>query len=382
MTTLPAHPRAVNAPRRSVEPSVSLRVRPGLVAFYDIPVAFAIAIGAVLTLWGGENLLKFRDWMLPHVGRFMGLAVGVLALLALTRLLRERWVHGPLTRDRVWAVFGRHLGWRVMLRTLRLVIALEIVLLIYTTIKQRFTWLNPGLHDELLIQIERWAHLGWNPAWSLAEWGWPTWTLIVLDYAYVVWFPFKFFILTYAITMANRAKRDRFLFAYLGMWPVAVLLGLMIPSAGPFFVEQGAIFPAGTTPVSEGGGVAMFYAAKLQALLQVHYLIDLQPGQSGVLIYGYGLMAMPSLHVTAVVLYALFGWGEGRIFRGFTLAFAGMIFLGSLLSGWHYAIDGYAGAAIAATLWFGGGVLQKWLTRRGFDAQTARSLRDPSLGAA
>ena len=38
--------------------------------------------------------------------------------------------------------------------------------------------------------------------------------------------------------------------------------------------------------------------------------------------------------------------------------------LGSLLTGWHYAIDGYVGFAIAAGLWYGVGWLQKWHQQR------------------
>jgi len=120
------------------------------------------------------------------------------------------------------------------------------------------------------------------------------------------------------------------------------------PSAGPFFVDETGLFPAG----------GMRQAAGIQIQLHIHYLIDLQPGQSGSFVYGWGLMALPSLHVAAVTLYALFAWGEGRFMRWLTILFAVCIFLGSLLSGWHYAIDGYAGALIAAALWYGVGWAQ------------------------
>ena len=50
------------------------------------------------------------------------------------------------------------------------------------------------------------------------------------------------------------------------------------------------------------------------------------------------------------VLYVIFMWNEKPIWRWGSIIYAVLIFLGSLYSGWHYAIDGYAGALIAITV--------------------------------
>ena len=42
------------------------------------------------------------------------------------------------------------------------------------------------------------------------------------------------------------------------------------------------------------------------------------------------------------------------------LSFAALIFVGSIHLGWHYAIDGYAGAAVALFGWWAAGRLVRW----------------------
>jgi hypothetical protein len=51
------------------------------------------------------------------------------------------------------------------------------------------------------------------------------------------------------------------------------------------------------------------------------------------------------------VLFALIGWQLGKV-PGIILAcYALIVQVGSVLMGWHYAIDGYAGALGAVLAW-------------------------------
>ena len=62
----------------------------------------------------------------------------------------------------------------------------------------------------------------------------------------------------------------------------------------------------------------------------------------------FGVAAFPSLHVafeTLVLLWMRRLWRYGEVIFGvFTL----IIFVGSIITGWHYLIDGLAGALLAA----------------------------------
>jgi membrane-associated phospholipid phosphatase len=77
-----------------------------------------------------------------------------------------------------------------------------------------------------------------------------------------------------------------------------------------------------------------------------------------------GISAMPSLHVASSVLLALYGFRVSRAHGWCLTAFALMIFLGSIHLGWHYAVDGYLGAAVAFGSWAIAIRLQQWQSRR------------------
>jgi membrane-associated phospholipid phosphatase len=70
-----------------------------------------------------------------------------------------------------------------------------------------------------------------------------------------------------------------------------------------------------------------------------------------------GISAMPSLHVGLAVLFALVAGQRSRWLAGFLWCYAGLIQVGSIVLGWHYAVDGYAGALIACAVWVAAGRL-------------------------
>jgi len=66
-----------------------------------------------------------------------------------------------------------------------------------------------------------------------------------------------------------------------------------------------------------------------------------------------GVSAMPSMHVATTILFILLGFASGKRWLGWALvAFSASIFLGSIALAWHYAVDGYLGAAIALACWW------------------------------
>jgi membrane-associated phospholipid phosphatase len=78
-----------------------------------------------------------------------------------------------------------------------------------------------------------------------------------------------------------------------------------------------------------------------------------------------GISAMPSMHVGTSVLFAILGFSAGKKWLGYLMsAFAFLIFIGSIHLGWHYAIDGYAGAAIAVVCWWVSGKIVDWDRRK------------------
>ena len=64
-----------------------------------------------------------------------------------------------------------------------------------------------------------------------------------------------------------------------------------------------------------------------------------------------GISAMPSMHVATSVLIAFYAATHARWAGWFCWIFAALIMIGSVHLGWHYAVDGYFGAAIAWMAW-------------------------------
>jgi len=216
-------------------------------------------------------------------------------------------------------------------------VSVEIIITIYTTLKQAIPLINNSIYDIQLIAIEKWIHLGFNPAWELANSN-PShlWTK-TLDINYYLWFLVKPLFFAYFLTHRNQCKRDHFISTYLGVLIIFVLIGIAIPSHGPCYVDP-EFFPVENMKISQH---------VQDKLLEAYYNLEkITLVNNGSMTYGMGIMALPSLHVAVCILYIYFFWSEGLLWRWGTIIFTLMIFLGSLYSGWHYAIDGYVGGLI------------------------------------
>jgi hypothetical protein len=319
--------------KRAATPNRSTWVKP-----YDYVLVGSIAWALLLWAVTGIPLTPIRPWMLPKcllTGWFLGAAI---ILIAVTRFGLQVARTKRLHKRRLRAWWARHFGARSIVAGVRYVITLTIVMTVYSSVKQAIPFINPTLTDQTLIAIERAVHLGWNPAWALQEVQWPTWWLLFLDNAYYAWFTVMPLVGGYFLVHRNRRKKYHFLSAFMAIWLVGVAWGLLFPSHGPCYVDSGNFPPAG-----------MIMSRGTQVWLWDNYtaLSEITMYGLGNLVYGCGLMALPSLHVTVVCLFAVFLWNEGPWLRWGSIAFALVIFIGSVQSGWHYAIDGYLGLLIA-----------------------------------
>jgi hypothetical protein len=161
--------------------------------------------------------------------------------------------------------------------------------------------------------------------------------------------------------------RQRFLLGFTLTWFLGTcVLGTIFSSVGPCF--YGKLIP-GSNPyvplmawLDTANGSYPIWSLNVMDELWRNYLT----GNGAV----NGISAMPSMHVGTSVLFALLGFASGKRWIGwFISTFAFLIFVGSIHLGWHYAIDGYAGAAVAAFGWWAAGRLVRWDRRsRGIPA--------------
>jgi hypothetical protein len=206
--------------------------------------------------------------------------------------------------------------------------------------------IKPFSWDETFMGLDRWLHFGHDP-WVLLQ---PFMGFDLVTYAVNMAYNFWFVVLVACFFWQGFAGTDsplrqRFLVSYFLTWLVGTcVLGTIFSSAGPcfygFVVHGENPYAALMTYLHEANGVYPIWAVPTQDMLW----------QSNLAGHGEieGVSAMPSMHVGIAVLLAILGFASGKRWLGWSLAgFAGVIFVGSILLGWHYAVDGYLGAATA-----------------------------------
>jgi PAP2 superfamily len=224
----------------------------------------------------------------------------------------------------------------------------------FIAVKKSIPTLYPFAWDQTFMQWDRALHFGALPHEWLAPLMSSPEALYAINAAYNLWFVLLlgcFF--WFGFSRQDSLLRQRYILAYITTWALGtLLLGTIFASAGPCYY---GFVVAGDN----------HYAGLLSSLQQAHtqYTIWAVPTQETLWLShqrGYGdvegISAMPSMHVGTSVLFMLLARATGqRWFIWFTTVFALTIFIGSIVLGWHYAIDGYAGAAIAIVCWWASG---------------------------
>lgn len=334
-------PASAVASREVARSSVRSRTRSTAtwVCRYDYVLVGSVALTLLLWAVTGIPLTPLRPWIPQTLRNNALLMVVCLTLLAGAHLVRHVAHYRRVQRRSVFSIAARYLGRTTLFHTARYIIFLSLVLTVYSSIKQAIPLINPARWDARLISFETWLHGGWNPAWELSHVAWPAWWLILLDYAYYLWFPVMPLVGALFLAHRDRNRREHYLAAFMLLWVGAVLISLFVPSHGPCYVDHGRFPPH-----------EMVMCRVTQDWLWQNYvaLEEISLLGNGGMVFGCGLVALPSLHVAICCLYAIFLWREHKLLRWLAVGYAALIFLGSVQSGWHYAIDGYAGLLLAA----------------------------------
>jgi len=220
----------------------------------------------------------------------------------------------------------------------------------FLAIKKAIPLANPFAWDESFMQLDRALHFGWLPHEILA----PLFQYPVATFAINVVYNWWFLVLIACLFWQGFARNDsalrqQYLLSYLLTWFLGTLvLGTLLSSAGPCFY---GFVVGGTNPyaplmdyLKTANGVYPIWAVPTQDILW----------QSHVAGFGEieGVSAMPSMHVATTILFFLLAFAAGKRRLGWWLVgFSVAIFFGSVLLGWHYAVDGYLGALIALACW-------------------------------
>lgn len=219
--------------------------------------------------------------------------------------------------------------------------------------------LNAFHWDATFAEWDRLLFGGWHP-WQLLHpfLSTPSAT-IFLDVMYALWIPLVFigWCLSFASPNVPAAVRHRYWLATVASWIViGLVLATAFSSAGPCYFEN-LITDQPSPYAGLNAYLSSVHAAyPLGSTLTKEYLWDIYQG--GYDIPG-GISAMPSMHNAQAALFAAAGYCVSRRLGHVMLAYAVIIFVGSIHLGWHYAIDGIVGALLALVIWWIAGMVVK-----------------------
>ena len=227
--------------------------------------------------------------------------------------------------------------------------------------------------DSLLHRIDVRLHGGMAWTWFEPLLMNPSWVRVV-DLLYMAWFGLMFVFFFWASWSSARVLRQRALIAFLLVWIGAgTATAWVASSAGPCYYGH---VVAGVNPYEP-------LIARLDAIGSEQGELNARFNQKGLWQlsradeWGYfaGISAMPGLHVGVAVLFALIAAQRSRLL-GFLLAlYATVIQVGSVILGWHYAVDGYGGALLAVLCWTAAGALVRKPTLAATPSQSVEQLR-------
>jgi hypothetical protein len=270
-------------------------------------------------------------------------------IIAFTAGLLPYALIGVFVRAVVAAVRKNHAYFHVIkrgawvLETFRLVFFTGLMIYTYGWIKLAVPVLHPRLFDQELWDLDQLLFFGVSPNVLALDLFSAPMALRAIDWSYANIFYVSIVVaLSYFFSHPIRRVRIAFANGNTAMWLTGAWLYMLIPSLGPAFRFPDLYF------VYEA---SLRRTQSLQALLMqnyvnVHRYAAGRPPNEPIRIV-FGIAAFPSLHVafqTYVFLWMRRLWTSGEVLFGF---FVFAIFLGSIVTGWHYVIDGLGGILLA-----------------------------------
>ncbi len=249
-----------------------------------------------------------------------------------------------------FAIFHARAQWMV---TTALITSLTIP--VYGMFKQFILKARGFPFDPLLASVDRILFFGYDPWQVMHGLFGSVWFTLFLDRAYGVWLPILMFCpVLWVALIHDPLVRARLIGCWLGVWViVGGVAAWLLASAGPMFYPHmigpepsfqalhDEIIRLGEQVRAQGSLLATPMGHNL--LMKVYF--------SGNYLPGFGISAMPSVHVSMATLFAIGGFCIHRWLGWAFVGYAILIWIGSIYLGWHYASDGIVGAALTFGLW-------------------------------
>ena len=232
-----------------------------------------------------------------------------------------------------------------IVETLRLLLGAALVLHVYGWIKLAIPLVHPRLFDQQLWDLDRAIFFGISPNIFFLNLFSSHAALVTVDYTYAYIFAAGLsIVIAYFASTPSKRLQVAFITGHTIMWFTGVWLYMLVPSLGPAYR-----FPDVWLQYSQD----LHITQNLQLTLWQNYanVLKIPHGGTAPANILLGIAAFPSMHVAFQMFIflwfrRLWTWGE-VLFAIFVL----FIFLGALITGWHYLIDLFAGLLLAYLTW-------------------------------
>lgn len=207
--------------------------------------------------------------------------------------------------------------------------------------------------DMAFVHWDRWLFMGVDP-WLITHSWLPSATHSwLLDKGYHAWFyPMFMAYVCCALLLRGPVVRACYLVTYLASWLIiGTILAAALISAGPAFdglmFDSGQVFaPLMARLAEQDQALGGLQSQVLQQMLYAGY-------QDGTAALGYGISAMPSMHIALASMWMCLFWAIRWWFGLMGVLYVLLIWTGSVHLGWHYAADGLVSLPIVLALWLG-----------------------------
>lgn len=257
--------------------------------------------------------------------------------------------------------------WDETINIVLLTVAISVTLSIYTTLKAQIPSLVPFYADPWLAKIDYAIHFNHMP-WEITHklFSSPI-AGATINFFYNVWFFIMWlFLVTFLCLVSRPQLRLQVLLTFCLVWIInGNLAATMLSSVGPCYYNQ--LYPELDTFnqlflslnkqndwLLTNNNFFNIWALKTQDDLWQSYLT----ATNGL---GDGISAMPSIHLSIATLIAFALSHCHKYLKWLGWLYVGIIEVGSVHLGWHYAVDGYLSIVLTCLLWFS---VNKWIIKR------------------
>lgn len=255
------------------------------------------------------------------------------------------------------------------LEYMRIPLAIFVTLVFHFLLKSSIFLINPRIWDVELQNLDRILHFGFSPTLFLLELFKSEYFYRGIDIFYAL--IYGALVLLYPpifVGIGSRYLVRSFTTAFLLIFIIGWAGYVLFPSWGPVFREPQEF---------EASLQYMPRTVKIQSQLYKETVsLVRNPQAPRIIIYG-GIAAFPSLHVALLTLFALVSRSISITWFKINLLFVVFMVIGSVVTGYHYLVDSYAGLLLGWGAYY---LAKLWVSK--WDREDTEDANESSKGIA